>query len=79
MGGIAAADRGCGSAGEAERPGQARAFPRAATEPLLASWQTLAGLAWLAGRITCVLGRYYVGAAMARLADQRLPVRRAGR
>jgi hypothetical protein len=40
---------------------------RAAVEAFLASWQTLTGLAWLAGRITCGFGRYYAGAAMARL------------
>jgi len=38
-----------------------------AMEPLLASWQTLAGCAWLAGRITHRLGGYYAGAAIARV------------
>jgi hypothetical protein len=70
MGDLAAV-RGCGSAGEGARHGRARAFQRAAMETLLASWQTLTGLAWLAGRITRVLGGYYARAAMAWLAGRR--------
>jgi hypothetical protein len=68
MGDIAAARRRK-SAGESGRAG--RALLRAAMEPFVASWQTLAGLGWLAGRITRVLGGYYADAAMARLAGPR--------
>ena len=68
MGVVASAPQGCESAGGGARPGRARAFLRAAMETLPASWQTLTGLAWLAGRITRLFGRYYAGAAIARLA-----------
>jgi hypothetical protein len=70
MGDVAFA-RECEPAGRAALPGRARAFPRAARNAFLASWQTLTGFAWLAGRITRRIGGYYAGALMARLAGRR--------
>jgi hypothetical protein len=52
MGDLAATAGARGSAAEGARLGRARDFICRAMEPFLASWQTLAGLAWLAGRIT---------------------------
>lgn len=74
MGDVAVATESGGPAGEGARLGRPRDFIRAATEPFLASWQTLTGIAWLAGRITRALGRYYAGAAIARLTSR--PARR---
>jgi hypothetical protein len=82
MGDVAPAPRRRGSAADAAPPARARAFSRAAMEPFVASWQTVTGLGWLAGRITRTFGGYYADAAMTRLAGRRraagLGVPRAG-
>jgi hypothetical protein len=69
MGDVASA-RECEPAGRAALPGHARAFARAARNTFLASWQTLTGFAWLAGRITRRFGGYYARTLMARLAGR---------
>jgi len=71
MGDVAAAAEARGSAAEGARPGRVRDFICTAMEPLLASWQTLTGLAWLAGRITSGQCGYYAGAAIARVTARR--------
>jgi hypothetical protein len=68
--GDVAATNGCRSAPEGTGRGRGRAFLRAASGALLASCQTLSGLAWLAGRVVRVFGGHYGGAAMARLAGR---------
>jgi hypothetical protein len=59
MGDVAAAAAGCGPRAAGARPGRARSGLRAGAAAFVALWQTLTGLAWLAGRIARGFGQYH--------------------
>jgi hypothetical protein len=62
----------------ADRPGPARALTLAAIVTSSTVCEILAGLAWVAGRITWRLGRYYASAVIARLLARGTPAAPTG-